>query len=146
MTDRQMDGKLSIVNPESRPRPRGFSHGVVAPPGSRLLHVAGQTAAAGDGRVSTADFVAQFDTALANVIEIVRRAGGESHHITRLTIYVTEMDVYLASRSALGPVWKKRMGSHYPAMALVGVAALVDPGAVVEIAADAALPSGEEAR
>jgi enamine deaminase RidA (YjgF/YER057c/UK114 family) len=32
------------------------------------------------------------------------------------------------------------MGAHYPAMALIGVATLVDRGASVEIQADAVLP------
>jgi enamine deaminase RidA (YjgF/YER057c/UK114 family) len=34
------------------------------------------------------------------------------------------------------------MGSHYPAMVLVEVTGLVDPAAVVEIAATAILPVG----
>jgi enamine deaminase RidA (YjgF/YER057c/UK114 family) len=33
------------------------------------------------------------------------------------------------------------MGLHFPAMALIGVAALVDPGALVEITAVAVVPS-----
>ena len=41
----------------------------------------------------------------------------------------------VAARKLLGPVWRERMGQHYPAMALVGVSALVEPDAVVEIEA-----------
>jgi enamine deaminase RidA (YjgF/YER057c/UK114 family) len=37
------------------------------------------------------------------------------------------------------------MGRHYPAMALVEVRSLVDPDAVVEIEATAALPPGPPA-
>lgn len=143
MTDKGRDPELTIVNPESRPRPRGFAHGVIAPSDSRTLSVAGQTAAGEDGRIAAPDLVGQFDAALANVIDVVRSAGGDSRHITRLTIYVTDMAAYVASRAALGSVWKQRMGSHYPAIALVGVTALVDRGAQVEIEADAALPPAE---
>ena len=39
----------------------------------------------------------------------------------------------------LGPIWRARMGSHYPAMALVAVTALVEPEALVEIQAVAYL-------
>lgn len=73
-------------------------------------------------------------------------AGGEPHHIARMTIYVTDLETYRASRLGLGQAWKRFMGSHYPAMSLVGVAGLVDPHATVEIEADALLPPSEDAR
>ena len=124
---------LDIINPPSLGRPRGFSHGVLAPAGVRLLAVAGQTAP------KEATFVAQFDRALANVLEVVRAAGGRAAHVTRMTVYVTDLEAYRASRSQLSDVWKRQMGTHYPAMALLAVSGLVDDGAVVEIAADAVI-------
>ena len=57
-----------------------------------------------------------------------------------MTIYVTDLDAYRDSRSLLSAVWKTHMGGHYPAMALIQVAGLVDQGATVEIQADAVLP------
>ena len=36
---------LAMINPEALGAPRGFSHGVLAPAGCRLLFVAGQVAA-----------------------------------------------------------------------------------------------------
>jgi len=74
------------------------------------------------------------------VITVVRAAGGEPGHVARMTVYVTSMSKYKDSRSALRDVWRIHMGSHYPAMALVEVTALVDERAMVEIAADAVLP------
>jgi enamine deaminase RidA (YjgF/YER057c/UK114 family) len=131
---------MQIVNPPELGRPRGFSHGVLSPPGARLLFVAGQTAADAAGRVATPDFVAQFDVALERILRVVSAAGGTADHIARMTIYVTDMATYHASRQSLASVWKQRMGTHYPAMALVQVSGLVDAGAVVEIQADAVLP------
>ena len=131
---------MQIVNPPELGRPRGFSHGVVAPAGARVLYVAGQTAADDAGHVAEREFVAQFNTALGKVVQVVRTAGGDAAHIVRMTIYVTDMDVYRDSRPLLGPVWRRWMGSHFPAMALVQVGALVDQGASVEIQADAVLP------
>ena len=36
--------KIDFVNPEALPKPSGFSHGVVASGGGRILFVGGQTA------------------------------------------------------------------------------------------------------
>jgi enamine deaminase RidA (YjgF/YER057c/UK114 family) len=131
---------MQIVNPPDLGRPRGFSHGVVVPSGTRLLFVAGQTAADDQGQIPARDFAAQFDAALDKVVQVVRAAGGKAGHIARMTIYVTDLDAYRVSRARLGDVWRARMGAHYPAMALVQVAGLVDQDATVEIQADAVLP------
>jgi enamine deaminase RidA (YjgF/YER057c/UK114 family) len=129
---------LEIVNPPALERPSGFSHGILAPPGWRTLHVAGQTA--GPSGAFDTDFAGQFDRALARVLAVVRAAGSTPAHVTRMTIYVTDIEAYRESRSRLGDVWVRHMGRHYPAMALVEVRGLVEPGAVVEIDADAVLP------
>ena len=131
---------MQIVNPPELGPPRGFAHGVLAASGSRVLFVAGQTAATSDGEISARDFVAQFDIALGKVVQVVRAAGGDVTHIARMTIFVTDMEAYRGSRSMLATVWRQWMGAHYPAMALIGVTALVDHGATVEIQADAVLP------
>jgi len=71
---------------------------------------------------------------------VVTAAGGRAEHIARMTVYVTSMELYRDARGALRGVWRRHMGSHYPAMALVAVTALVDPNARVEIEATAVLP------
>ena len=131
---------LEIVNPAPLGKPRGFSHGLLAPAGARLLFVAGQTAADAQGRVADTGFAVQFDQALARVLTVVEEAGGAAANIARMTVFVTDLDGYLATRAALADVWKRRMGSHYPAMALVEVKRLVDAGASVEIEATAVIP------
>jgi enamine deaminase RidA (YjgF/YER057c/UK114 family) len=131
---------FTVVDPPSLGKPGGFSHGLLAPPGSRLLFVAGQTAAAAEGHVLHRDFTTQFDEALSRVLTVVESAGGMPAHVARMTVFVTDLDEYLASRRALGEIWKRRMGEHYPAMALVQVTRLVDEGAMVEIEATAAIP------
>ena len=82
----------------------------------------------------------QFDVALAKVLQVVKAGGAAAEHVTRMTIYVTDLDAYRASRTALSPVWRRHMNRHYPAMTLVQVSGLVDAGAVVEIQADAVVP------
>ena len=127
--------RFEIVNPDELGRHTGFSHGVLAPAGGRILFVAGQTAPA------AGDFVAQFGAALERALAVIREAGGRPEHVARMTVYVTDMAIYRADRPRLGGVWQASMGQHYPAMALVEVRSLVDPNAVVEIEATAVLPA-----
>lgn len=134
--------ELEVVQPEGWARPSGYANGILAPRGARLLFVAGQVA--WDERqeiVAPGDFAAQFRRALSNVVQVVRAAGGEPRHLCRMTVYVTDKRQYLAHLSALGTAWKEEVGRHWPAMALVQVADLLEEGALVEIEAVAALPA-----
>lgn len=133
--------KLEPIQPPGWAAPKGYSNGVLAPAGSRLLAVAGQIAWDAEQRlVGREDFALQFRTALANVVAVVRAAGGGPEHLLQLTIYVTDKRAYLACTRELGAAWKELVGRHYPAMALVEVADLLEEGAQVEIQALAALP------
>ncbi len=134
-----MTGRFAIVNPAVLGAPRGWNNGMLATAGGRTLFIAGQTARDGSGKVPPADFVSQFDSALGNVLAVLREAGGEPADIGRFSIYVTDMGQYRGSLKPLGEVYRRRMGTHYPAMALVQVASLVDPQAAVEIEATAVL-------
>ena len=134
-----MRGRLAIINPTELGAPRGWSNGMLAAAGGRMLFIAGQTARDGSGQVPATDFVSQFDRALGNVLAVVHQAGGTPEDIGRFTIYVTDMAQYRASLKPLGEVYRRRMGAHYPAMALVEVTSLVDPQALVEIEATAVL-------
>jgi len=131
---------LRPVNPESLGRPRGYSNGMLAPAGGRLLFVAGQIAWDGEQRLAGTGFVEQFAQALANVLAVIREAGGGPDHLARLTIYVTDRREYLADLTAVGEAYRGVFGRHFPAMALVEVQALLEPGAKVEIEATAVLP------
>ena len=128
------------INPPVLGAPRGFNHGLVVQPGWSLLFVAGQTAATRDGEVRDIGFISQFTEALDKTLAVVRAAGGAPEHIVRMTVYVTDMAAYRASRPCLTSIWRERMGRHYPAMALVAVTELVDRDASVEIEATAAFP------
>jgi enamine deaminase RidA (YjgF/YER057c/UK114 family) len=130
---------FEIVNPESLGAPKGWSHGILAPIGGRVLFVAGQAGWEREAGGAPPDFGKQFGRALDKVLTVVREAGGEPKDIARLTVYVTDLAAYKASRGALGEMWRERFGLYYPAMALVEVKGLVDEGAVVEIEATAVI-------
>jgi enamine deaminase RidA (YjgF/YER057c/UK114 family) len=113
------------------PQPRGYANGMVAE--GRVLYVAGQIGWRPDGSFEHADLAGQFGQALANVVEVVRAAGGTVENLASLTIYVTNIDAYRRDHKAVGSAYRAVMGKHFPAMALVAVSALVEPRAVVEI-------------
>lgn len=130
-----------IVNPAALGEPRGWNNGLLAESGGRILFVAGQIASDSEGKIVTDDFVGQFERALANAVAVVEEAGGTADHIGRLTVFVTDMAAYRASLPGLGAAYRRIMGRHYPAMALVAVTELVNPRASVEIEATAVLPA-----
>ncbi|HEY8256386.1 MAG TPA: SDR family NAD(P)-dependent oxidoreductase [Gemmatimonadales bacterium] len=134
-----MGGRFAIINPEELGAPRGWNNGMLAQSGGRTLFIAGQTGRDDSGTVAAADFVSQFDRALGNVLSVLREAGGGASDIGRFTIYVSDMAQYRRSLKPLGEAYRRRMGTHYPAMALVEVKSLADPGALVEIEATAVL-------
>jgi enamine deaminase RidA (YjgF/YER057c/UK114 family) len=112
-----------IVNPPELPEPVGYAHAVVA---RGAVYLGGQT---GEG----ATVVEQFDSAAGKVVTALRAAGGEPDDLVSLVIYTTALDEYRASTRELGEVWRRHFGRRYPAMALVGVTALLEPEAKVEL-------------
>jgi enamine deaminase RidA (YjgF/YER057c/UK114 family) len=138
----QAPGPLEIVQPEGWAAPQGYANGVAGR--GRLLLVAGQVgwdpltgAFAGD------DLAAQAAQALANVLAVLRAAGGEPRHLARLTWYVADRAEYLAARPAIGKAYRALMGRHYPAMSLLVVHSLLEERAKVEIEATALIPDPE---
>lgn len=129
---------MSSIDPPGWPRPKGYSNAVLAQ--GRVLAVAGQIGWNEREELVGADFLAQAVQALKNVVAIVRAAGGTPRDIVRLTWYVADKDEYLAVARELGAAYREILESHFPAMSLVQVAALLEEGARVEIEATAVLP------
>lgn len=130
---------LKFINPDALGPPSGFSHGVLSDSTARLLFIAGQIATSTEQKIVSADFVEQFDRALANVITVVEAAGGTADQIVRLVIYVTDKQEYRQGQREVGKRYRARMGKHFPAMVLVEVKSLLDDDAKVEIEGVAAL-------
>ena len=131
---------LQHIDPPALGEPRGWTNGMLAPPGGGILFIAGQTARDAAGHIVEGGLVDQWEQALANVLTVVEAAGGRPTDIARMTVFITDLGDYRTSLKELGAVWKARMGRHYPAMSVVEVTGLVDEGAVVEIEATAVIP------
>ena len=129
-----------VVNPAALGPPSGFSHAVVSR-GGRTVWLAGQTALDAQGRIVAAgDVVAQFEQALGNLLTALRAAGGEPEHLATLTVYAVDLADYRAHAREIGGVWRRLVGTDYPAMAGIGIARLWDDEALVEVQGIAALP------
>ena len=124
---------FKFINPESHGAARGYSNGVLAPAGGSLLFIAGQIGWDERQKIVSADFVEQFDRALANVVGVVEAAGGAPEDIARLVVYVTNKQEYRTRTREIGERWRARIGRHFPAMALVEVKSLLEDDAKVEI-------------
>jgi len=129
-----------VIDPNGPP-PKGYADGRIGH--GPVLHIAGQVGWK-NGVFEAKDLVGQFQQALDNVLSVLAAAHGHVEDVAEMTIYVTDIAAYRASRKQLGPIWRERFGAHFPAMALVGVSALVEPEAVVEIQAIAYLEHPQE--
>jgi enamine deaminase RidA (YjgF/YER057c/UK114 family) len=132
------DNRVEIINPADWDQPRGYSNGLLMRGGS-ILFVAGQIGWDAKQQLVGDQFTAQFEQALSNVLAIVRAAGGDAHNIGKFTIYVTNKAEYIAEIKSVGAVYRKIIGKHFPAMALVEVSALLEDRAKVEIEAMAVI-------
>ena len=129
---------MKILLPPGWPRPRGYANGISAT--GRLIVTAGVVGWNEAEQFAATDLPGQFAQALRNILAILAEDGAGPEHIVRMTCYVTDIEAYRSSLPAIGSAWKEIIGPHYPAMALVGVSALVEPKALVEIEATAVVP------
>lgn len=127
-----------ILQPSHWPRPKGYSHGMVAE--GRVIFVAGQVGWDAEGRFRGTTLADQVGQALENIVEILKQAGGGPAHIVRLTWFVTSREEYNSQLREIGAAYRAVMGKHFPTMSVVQVVALMEQDAKVEIEATAVIP------
>jgi len=127
-----------LLHPRHWKRAKGYANGIAAE--GRIVFVAGQIGWNADQKFESQDFVVQIRQALQNIVAVVREAGGTPEHITRLTWFITDKKEYLSRLAEVGEAYRSVMGTHFPAMTLVQVVALVEDDAKVEIEASAVMP------
>ena len=111
-----------IVNPPGLPEPSGYAHAVVA---HGVIYLGGQI---GEGET----VVEQFDSAAAKIVVALRAAGGARAPRLDGGLHDRDGGVPGIARRAR-QVWRRHFGRRYPAIALVGGSALLDPDAKVEL-------------
>ncbi len=127
-----------LINPPELARPRGYSHAAAGR--GRTVALAGQIGWDAQARLVSAEFAPQFERALANLVIALEAAGGKPEDLISLRLYVTDKVRYNAALKEVGASYRAHLGKHYPAMALVQVADLLEPGALVEIEGLAVIP------
>ena len=130
---------MKLLNPKNWAQPKGYANGIAAR--GTLVFVAGQIGWNGEKETfESDDFVAQTRQALANIVAVLAESGARPEHLVRLTWYVTDKQEYVARLVEIGKAYRDVIGRHFPTMALVQVAALVEDRAKVEIEATAVVP------
>ncbi len=127
-----------ILHPKHWKPARGYANGVAAE--GRLVFTGGIIGWNAAQEFESDDFAQQAAQALRSIVEVLDCAGARPEHLVRLTWFVTDIRAYLASLKDLGTAYKAIIGTHFPAMALVQVVALVEDRAKVEIEATAVIP------
>jgi len=122
---------LQCINPSDLPAPSTYTHVVVAPAG-KLVFIAGQEPEDRDGNlVGRDDLAAQARQVFANMSHALAAAGARPDQVAKITIYVVGhqpefLPVIEQARQTL-------FGDHKPADVIVGVAALSQPGYLIEV-------------
>jgi len=113
----------------------GYSRAVRTGP---FVYVSGTTASGADGNiVGIDDPYAQTRQILTNIAAALSAVGASPAHVVRTRIYVTDISRWEDVGRAHGEVF----GTIRPATAMVEVAKLISPEILVEIEADAYVPT-----
>ena len=129
---------MKALLPPGWPRPKGYSNAISAR--GRIIVTAGLVGWDAQERFVAADLAGQFRQILENLRLVLAEDGAGPEHIVRMTWYVTDVAEYRAGLKEIGGAWRELIGKHFPAMAVVQVAALVEPQARIEIETMAIVP------
>ena len=129
---------MEILQPAHWTRPKGYANGIAAR--GRSIFVSGMVGWDAQGKFVSSDFAGQTRQALLNVIAVLAEAKVKPEHIVRMTWYVVDKKEYAAAGKEIGAAYREIIGSHYPAMSVVQVVALVEDQARVEIEVTAMAP------
>ena len=129
---------MKVLQPKEWKPPIGYANGISTT--GRLVFVAGQVGWNAEQKFESEDITPQFEQALKNVLAVLAEAGGRPEHICRITAFCCDKPAYLAARGALGRIWRRHMGKHYPAMSMIFVSDLLDSPGRIELEATAVIP------
>ena len=127
-----------VLQPAGWAKPVGYANGMEAR--GRIVYVGGQIGWNGQCKFEVHDLVSQVRQALQNIVAVLAEAGAGPEHVTTMTWYVLDRKAYSTAVKEIGRAYRATMGRHFPAMAIVEVAGLIEDEALVEIQATAVVP------
>jgi enamine deaminase RidA (YjgF/YER057c/UK114 family) len=130
---------MKALLPPGWPRPKGYANGISAE--GRVIVTAGVVGWNEKEEFEAGDLTGQFRQILLNTLAILAEDDAGPEHIVRMTWYVTDIAAYRSSLPEIGAAYRELIGRNFPAMAVVGVTALVEPRAKIEIETIAVVPS-----
>ena len=133
----------TVLLPEGWQRPRGFAHGVKAR--GETIFTGGIVGWDAAETFVGPDLVSQFEQVLRNTVAVLDAGGARPEHIVRMTWYVVDREEYSANLAGIGAAYRAHIGRHFPAMAVVEVAGLVEPEARIESETTAVSPDTDQA-
>lgn len=129
---------MKALLPPGWPRPKGYANGISAK--GRIIVTAGVIGWNAREEFEADDLPGQFRQALENILAILAEDGAGPEHIVRMTWYVTDIAAYRDGLAQIGATYRALIGKNFPAMAVIGVTALVEPRAKIEIETMAVVP------
>lgn len=128
----------SFVNPPGLATPKGYTHAVVVPPGTRLVVISGQVALDSTGKiVGAGNMTAQATQVFENLKRALAGVGATFQDVVKLNTYVTNMGQTQAFREVRD---KYVNPAAPPASTLIEVRRLFRDEFVVEVEAMVAIP------
>jgi reactive intermediate/imine deaminase len=125
------------VNPAGLSKPNGYSHVVIAQPGT-TIYLSGQVALDDKGNVIGAgDMKAQTKQVFENLKTALTAAGASFADVVKITFYVTDVTQIQKIRE----VRDQYVEAEPPASTLVEVKALVRPEFMIEVDAVSVVPA-----
>lgn len=115
--------QLEVALPD--PSKHGYTHGIAA---GEFVFIAGQCGTDGDDEVVSLGFAGQARRVLERMEAVVVAAGGTRADIVAMTVFVTD----IRNGPEFTRLRREFFGDHHPTSALVAVAALMPPHALVE--------------
>ena len=116
--------------PDGWNRPSGYSNGISAE--GRQVYVAGMIGWDDHGKLEDG-LVGQLRKTLENTVAVLSEGGASPADIVRMTWYVKDLDEYRDNLAGIGQAYRDVIGKNFPVMAVIGVADLVERGAMIEI-------------
>jgi enamine deaminase RidA (YjgF/YER057c/UK114 family) len=132
-----MTNSIELLRPTGLVQNPAFNHVAVIPPDATLIHVGGQNGVDAEGRLVGNDVVAQVERTMSNVRTALEAAGATTADLVSMTVLLVEgVDLQAGYAAAARQL---PAGDGAPLVTAAIVSALGVPGALVEVAAVAAV-------
>jgi enamine deaminase RidA (YjgF/YER057c/UK114 family) len=131
---------VSYLNPAQLHSNPAFTQAVRIPAGPDLIVIGGQNGVDTAGRVVSSDLAGQARQALINLQACLREANADHDHVDRWSILIKDEAPLYEGFAAFMEIWGER--SNPPALTVALVNGFAVTGALCEIDALAAVPSG----